>query len=113
VRILVTGNVISGKKKKETINENPEIGGITASNGSSFPAKEILKVLSEEIGSIVNELLNTLYDPKYAEKFAEAILLLYDKFKEKGMSQTAIEKILYEYSKNIDKLIALLKKEEN
>ena len=110
MNILVTGGVISGKKKKETINENPEID--LKAGRHSFQAREILKALSEEIGSIVNELLNTLYNPNYAEKFADGIILVYNKLKKEGLSQEAIERILYEYSRNVDKLIALLRKEE-
>ncbi|MHA1686670.1 MAG: hypothetical protein ACTSYD_09740 [Candidatus Heimdallarchaeaceae archaeon] len=72
--------------------------------------KEFMKVLSNEISAIVEELLNKIYDTQIADRFAETLIYLYDKLNEKGLSKPTIERILCEYSANVEKLVSIFRK---
>ncbi len=73
--------------------------------------KELLKVLSSEVGVLVEELLSSLYDVKLADKFADSIVAIYKKLLSEGLSNQTVEKIVLEYSTNIEKIVSALKRQ--
>ena len=74
--------------------------------------KELLKVLSSEVGVLVEELLSSLYDVKLADKFADSIVAIYKKLLSEGLSNQTVEKIVLEYSTNIEKIVSALKRQQ-
>ncbi len=98
-------------KNKKVINEYPKDD--TKSTIEDYSqAKEFLKVLSSEIGVLVEQLLGSIYDETVAEKFADSIAIIYKKLKSEGLSEETVEKIVIEYSSNIDKIVSVMKKSE-
>ncbi|MHA1303758.1 MAG: hypothetical protein ACTSQE_03215 [Candidatus Heimdallarchaeaceae archaeon] len=75
-------------------------------------AKEFLKVLSGEIGTIVEQLLGSIYNIDVAERYANSIIKIYEMLTKEGLSKQTVEKIVLEYSANLDKMISYLKREE-
>ncbi|MHA1668173.1 MAG: hypothetical protein ACTSUR_05900 [Candidatus Heimdallarchaeaceae archaeon] len=101
----------SSKRRKASINE------IIVDNSKEpikdfSQTKDIVKALSSEIGVIVEQFLGAIYNVDVAERFADSILVIYKKLKDQGISQAAAEKILCEYSANLDKFASMLKKKE-
>lgn len=98
-------------KNKKVINEYPNDDQKRTIEDYS-QAKEFLKVLSSEIGVLVEQLLGSIYDEKVAEKFADSIAIIYQKLKSEGLSEETVERIVIEYSSNIDKIVSVMKKSE-
>jgi len=101
----------SSKRRKASINE------IIVDNSKEpikdfSQTKDIVKALSSEIGVIVEQFLGAIYNVDVAERFADSILVIYKKLKDQGISQATAEKILCEYSANLDKFASMLKKKE-
>ncbi|MHA1222168.1 MAG: hypothetical protein ACTSP3_02675 [Candidatus Heimdallarchaeaceae archaeon] len=82
----------SSKRRKASINE------IIVDN-----SKEPIKDFSQ-----TKDIVNV----DVAERFADSILVIYKKLKDQGISQATAEKILCEYSANLDKFASMLKKKE-
>ncbi|MHA1417312.1 MAG: hypothetical protein ACTSRR_13800 [Candidatus Heimdallarchaeaceae archaeon] len=71
--------------------------------------KEFLKVLSGEIGTIVEQLLGSIYNVDVAENYADAVIRVYQKLLDEGISKETVEKIVLEFSGNLNKMISFLK----
>lgn len=99
------------RNKRQSINVERTVNNKETISDLS-QTKEFIKVLSDEISSIIEQLLNKLYDVKVADQFAESLIYLYDKLSEKGLSQQTIERILCEYSANVEKLATMFRKEK-
>ena len=74
--------------------------------------KDIVKVLSGEIGPLVEQFLGAIYNVDVAETFAEALIRIYNKLREEGVTKQTAEKIMVEYSANVDRFAAVLKKKD-
>ena len=100
----------SSNQKKALINDYPNetekepIRDITQ-------AKEFLKVLSGEIGTIVEQLLGSIYNLDVADQYADAIIKIYKRLLDEGLSEQTVERLVIEYSSNVDKFMAFLKKD--
>ncbi|MHA1417360.1 MAG: hypothetical protein ACTSPO_00120 [Candidatus Heimdallarchaeaceae archaeon] len=93
-------NDLKGEKHKESIKDFSQ-------------TKEIVKALSEEIGVLVEQFLNAIYNVDVADSFADAIVAIYKKLLEEGITKSTAEKIICEYSANLDRFASMLKKKEN
>ena len=104
-------NNSSGKRGKtninDIINDKPK-----ASIKDISQTRDIVKALSSEIGPIVEEVLGAIYNVDVAERFADSIIAIYKKLKNEGISEETAERILCEYSANLDKFASMLKKKE-
>ena len=104
-------NKKTSNRGKKTINEyTDEKHSETIKDYSQ--TKEIVKVLSTEIGNVVDQLLGVIYNVETADRFADSIITIYNRLVGEGITQTTAEKILCEYSANIDKFASMLKKKE-
>lgn len=74
--------------------------------------KDIVKALSGEIGPLVDQLLGAVYNVEVAENFADSLIQIYKKLRDEGITKTTAEKILCEYSSNVDRFASMLKKKE-
>ena len=74
--------------------------------------KDIVKALSGEIGPLVEQLLGAIYNVEVAEIFADSLIRIYKKLKDEGITKATAEKILCEYSANVDRFAAMLKKKD-
>lgn len=100
-----------GKKKKQSIND------IKADKQKEpikdfSQTKDIVKALSGEIGPLVEQVLGAIYNVDVAETFADALIRIYNKLREEGITKQTAEKIMVEYSANVDRFAAVLKKKE-
>lgn len=100
-----------GKKKKQSIND------IKADKQKEpikdfSQTKDIVKALSGEIGALVEEFLGAIYNVDVAEIFADALIKIYNKLREEGITKQTAEKIMIEYSANVDRFASVLKKKE-
>ena len=108
---FMPSNRKTSNRGKKTINEYPdEKHSETIKDYSQ--TKEIVKVLSTEIGNVVDQLLGVIYNVETADRFADSIITIYNRLVGEGITQTTAEKILCEYSANIDKFASMLKKKE-
>ncbi|MHA2357647.1 MAG: hypothetical protein ACXABK_02620 [Candidatus Heimdallarchaeaceae archaeon] len=92
-------NDIMGEKQKESIMDVSQ-------------TKEIVKALSSEIGPLVEQFMGAIYNVDVAETFADSIIVIYNKLKDEGITKKTAEKILIEYSANVDKFASMLKKKD-
>jgi hypothetical protein len=74
--------------------------------------KDIVKALSGEIGPLVEQLLGAIYNVEVAETFADSLIKIYNKLRDEGITKATAEKILCEYSANVDRFAATLKKKD-
>ena len=74
--------------------------------------KDMVKALSSEIGPLVEQFLGAIYNIDVAETFAESLIRIYNKLREEGITKNTAEKIICEYSANIERFAAMLKKKE-
>jgi hypothetical protein len=88
-----------GEKQKESIMDVSQ-------------TKEIVKALSSEIGPLVEQFMGAIYNVDVAETFADSIIVIYNKLKDEGITKKTAEKILIEYSANVDKFASMLKKKD-
>ncbi|MBY9001046.1 MAG: hypothetical protein KGD64_09040, partial [Candidatus Heimdallarchaeota archaeon] len=93
-------NDIKGEKQKESIKDFSQ-------------TKEIVKALSEEVGVLVEQFLNAIYNIDVADSFADAIVTIYKKLLAEGITKQTAEKIICEYSANLDRFASMLKKQED
>ena len=109
---LRNGDFVAKKgKKKQSINE------IKADKQKEpikdfSQTKDIVKALSGEIGPLVEQFLGAIYNVDVAETFADALIRIYNKLIEEGITKQTAEKIMIEYSANVDRFAAVLKKKE-
>ncbi len=108
---LVANNNYVTKKGKKNINDlRSEKHKESIKDFSQ--TKEIVKVLSAEVGVLVEQFLNAIYDVELADSFADAIVTIYKKLLEEGITKPTAEKIICEYSANLDRFASMLKKKE-
>ncbi|MHA1201525.1 MAG: hypothetical protein ACTSQ4_03280 [Candidatus Heimdallarchaeaceae archaeon] len=108
---LVANNNYVTKKGKKNINDlRSEKHKESIKDFSQ--TKEIMKVLSAEVGVLVEQFLNAIYDVELADSFADAIVTIYKKLLEEGITKPTAEKIICEYSANLDRFASMLKKKE-
>jgi len=109
---LRNGDFVAKKnKKKQSIND------IKADKQKEpikdfSQTKDIVKVLSGEIGPLVEQFLGAIYNVDVAETFADALIRIYNKLREEGITKQTAEKIMIEYSANVDRFAAVLKKKD-
>lgn len=108
---FVSNSYYSNKRTKKNINDLK--GEIQKEPIKDFSqTQDIVKALSAEIGSLVEQFLDSIYNVEIADKFADSIILIYNKLKKEGITKKTAEKILCEYSANVDKFASMLKKKE-
>ena len=71
--------------------------------------KELVKALSAEIGTLVEQFLSGVYNLDVAEGFADSIIRVYNKLRSEGITKKTAEKIICEYSANLDRFASMLK----
>ena len=107
----MSNSTYKNKRTKKNINDLK--GEIPKEPIADFSqTKDIVKALSAEIGSLVEQFLDSIYNVEIADKFADSIILIYNKLKNEGITKKTAEKILCEYSANVDKFASMLKKKE-
>ena len=106
---FVSNSNYSSKKSKKHINDTA-VNNHKESIKDLSRTKEIVKTLSSEIGTLVEQFLGAIYNVEVAETFADSIIRIYKKLRDEGISKNAAEKILCEYSANVDKFASMLKK---
>jgi len=100
-----------GKKKKQSINDlKADKQKETIKDFSQ--TKDIVKVLSGEIGPLVEQFLGAIYNVDVAETFADSLIHIYNKLREEGITKQTAEKIIIEYSANVDRFAAVLRKKD-
>lgn len=100
-----------GKKKKQSINDlKADKQKETIKDFSQ--TKDIVKVLSGEIGPLVEQFLGAIYNVDVAEIFADSLIHIYNKLREEGVTKQTAEKVIIEYSANVDRFAAVLKKKD-
>lgn len=72
--------------------------------------KDFVKALSAEIGTLVEQFLGGVYNLDVAEGFADSIIRVYNKLRSEGITKKTSEKIICEYSANLDRFASMLKK---
>jgi len=109
---LVTNNNNVKKKNKKNITDIK--GEKHKKSIKDFSqTKEIVKALSEEIGVLVEQFLSAIYNVDVADSFADAILTIYKKLLGEGITKPTAEKIICEYSANLERFASMLKKKES
>ncbi len=93
-------NDIKGDKSKEPIKD-------------VFQTRDIVKALSAEIGTLVELFLGGVYNLDVAENFADSIIRVYNKLRSEGITKKTAEKIICEYSANLDRFASMLKKKND
>lgn len=91
-------NDLKGEKSKESIKDFSQ-------------TKEIVKALSAEVGVLVEQFLGAIYNVDVADSFADSIITIYKKLKSEGITEQTAEKIICEYSANLDRFASMLKKQ--
>ncbi len=110
--LVANNNYVNKKGKKKNINDIK--GERHKESIKDFSqTKEIVKVLSAEVGVLVEQFLNAIYNVDVADSFADAIVTIYKKLLEEGITKPTAEKIICEYSANLDRFASMLKKKEN
>ncbi len=104
-------NVTNSDTSKKPINDYQN-GLEKSSIDDTTQAKEFLKVLSNEIGTIVEQLLGSIYNVNVAEQYAESVISIYKKLLSEGLSKETAEKIVIEYSSHLDKIASYFKNQE-
>ena len=112
---LRNGDFVASNRSKKTKKQN--INDVKADKQKEqikdiSQTKDIVKALSSEIGPLVEQFLGAIYNVEVAEIFADSLIRIYNKLKEEGITKKTAEKIICEYSANVDRFAAMLKKKE-
>jgi len=95
---------------------NNRYGGFLAKSNSSSKRRKasINEIIVDNSKEPIKDFSQTkdIVNVDVAERFADSILVIYKKLKDQGISQATAEKILCEYSANLDKFASMLKKKE-
>ena len=64
--------------------------------------RDILKVVNEEVPSLITGLFKALYSAETAEQYAKGIGTIYKTLSEQGLPEDMIEKLVLKYSDSIN-----------
>ena len=109
--VIRNGDFVDKKNNKQNINDLKADKQKEPIKDFS-QTKDIVKALSGEIGPLVDQLLGAVYNVEVAENFADSLIKIYKKLRDEGITKTTAEKILCEYSSNVDRFASMLKKKE-